>query len=42
MPQSIRLILVVAVLLFAGGVWANLGKAPFSEMRGAWVSQAMR
>ncbi len=38
-----RLILVTAaIFLFGSGIWANLGKAPLSETRGAWVTQAMR
>lgn len=31
-----------AILLLASGIWANLGKVPLSEMRGHWVTQAMR
>ncbi len=38
-----RLILVTAaIFLFGSAIWANLGKAPLSETRGAWVTQAMR
>jgi hypothetical protein len=32
----------VAVLLLGSGIWANVGKTPLSEMRGMWVTQAMR
>lgn len=31
-----------AILLISSGIWANLGKAPLAEMRGLWVTQAMR
>ncbi len=38
-----RLILVTAAIFLVGsGIWANLGKAPLPETRGAWVTQAMR
>jgi hypothetical protein len=33
---------IAAILLFACGLWANMGNAPMSEMKGAWVTQAMR
>ncbi len=32
----------IAIFLIGSGIWANLGKAPLSEMRGVWVTQAMR
>jgi hypothetical protein len=32
----------VVILLLGSGIWANLGKAPLPEMRGMWVTQAMR
>jgi hypothetical protein len=32
----------VVVFLLGSGIWANLTKAPLSEMRGMWVNQAMR
>jgi len=35
------LIITAALMLIGCGVWANVGKAPLSEMRGAWISQAM-
>ncbi len=31
-----------AILLISGGIWANLAKTPLPEMRGLWVTQAMR
>ena len=31
-----------AILLIGGGIWANLAKTPLPEMRGLWVTQAMR
>ena len=31
-----------ALLLISGGIWANLAKSPLQEMRGLWVTQAMR
>ena len=31
-----------AILLIGGGIWANVVKTPLSEMRGVWVTQAMR
>ncbi|WJR80026.1 hypothetical protein [Bradyrhizobium sp. NP1] len=38
-----RLAIVTAVILLLGSaIWANFTKAPMSEMRGAWISQAMR
>lgn len=38
-----RLMVVTAAMFLLGsGIWANLGKAPLSETRGAWVTQAMR
>ena len=38
-----RLCLATAVIFLMGsGIWANLGKAPLSDMRGLWVTQAMR
>ncbi len=37
-----RLILATtAMVLLGSGIWANLGKAPLSEMRGTWITQAM-
>jgi hypothetical protein len=30
------------ILLIGGGIWANLVKTPLPEMRGLWVTQAMR
>lgn len=37
-----RLILATAaVFLLGSGIWANLGKAPLSEMRGVWITQAI-
>jgi hypothetical protein len=42
MRQFARFILATtAVLLLGSGIWANLGKAPLSQMRGVWVSQAI-
>jgi hypothetical protein len=35
-------IVTAAIFLLGSAIWANLTKAPMSEMRGAWVSQAMR
>lgn len=35
-------IATAAIFLFACGLWANMGNAPMSEMKGAWVTQAMR
>jgi hypothetical protein len=32
----------VVILLLGSGIWANVGKTPLSEMRGMWVTQAMR
>jgi hypothetical protein len=31
-----------AILLISGAIWANLAKTPLPEMRGLWVTQAMR
>ncbi len=31
-----------AILLISGGIWANVTKSPLPEMRGLWVTQAMR
>jgi hypothetical protein len=31
-----------ALLLISGGIWANLAKTALPEMRGLWVTQAMR
>jgi hypothetical protein len=31
-----------AVFLFGCAIWANMTNAPLSEMRGSWVTQAMR
>ncbi len=31
-----------AILLIGGGIWANTVKSPLSEVRGVWVTQAMR
>jgi len=36
------LVTSLALLLLGGGIWANVTKAPLSEMRGLWVTQAMR
>jgi hypothetical protein len=33
----------LALLLFGGGIWANLdGGGPLSQNKGAWVSHASR
>lgn len=32
----------LALLLLGCGIWANVSHAPLSEMRGLWVTQAMR
>jgi hypothetical protein len=31
-----------AILLISGGIWANLAKTTLPQMRGVWVTQAMR
>jgi hypothetical protein len=31
-----------ALLLISGGIWANLAKTTLPQMRGVWVTQAMR
>jgi hypothetical protein len=31
-----------AILLIGGGIWANMVRTPLPEMRGLWVTQAMR
>lgn len=31
-----------ALLLIGGGIWANVVRTPLPEMRGLWVTQAMR
>jgi hypothetical protein len=36
------LLAAIGVALFGCAVWANMTRAPMSEMRGAWVTQAMR
>jgi hypothetical protein len=36
------MLMMAAIFLFGCGVWANMANAPLSEMRGAWVTQAMR
>jgi hypothetical protein len=36
------LVLTVALLLFGGGVWANVDGNSLSQSRGAWVSHAIR
>ena len=36
------LVASIALLLLAGGVWANTTRAPLSETRGLWVTQATR
>ena len=42
MRYFVRLILATtAVFLLGSGIWANLGKAPLSEMRGVWITQAI-
>lgn len=32
----------MALLLIGGGIWANLAKTALPQMRGVWVTQAMR
>lgn len=32
----------VTAFLLGSAIWANVTSAPMSEMRGAWVTQAMR
>jgi hypothetical protein len=32
------LVVSVSLLLFASGVWANIGSGSFSQNTGAWVS----
>jgi hypothetical protein len=34
--------LTVALLLFGGGVWANLGGGSLSQNTGAWAAHAIR
>jgi hypothetical protein len=34
--------LSLALLLFAGGIWANVGGGSLSQYKGAWVSHASR
>jgi len=36
------LAVTTAIFLFGCGVWANVGGNAFPEMRGAWVSHALR
>jgi hypothetical protein len=36
------LMISTALLLLGCGVWANVGEGPLPEVRGAWVTQAMR
>jgi hypothetical protein len=36
------LVTSAALLLLGGGIWANMGKTPLSEMRGLWITQASR
>jgi len=36
------LVTSAALLLLGGGIWANIGKTPLSEMRGLWITQASR
>jgi hypothetical protein len=36
------MVATIAIFLIGSGIWANLAKAPLSEMRGVWVTQAMR
>jgi hypothetical protein len=36
------LVTSAALLLLASGIWANIVKTPLSEMRGLWITQAMR
>jgi hypothetical protein len=31
-----------ALLLVSGAIWANVARTPLPEMRGLWVTQAMR
>jgi hypothetical protein len=31
-----------AILLIGGAIWANLANTPLPEMRGLWITQAMR
>jgi hypothetical protein len=43
MRYCVRLMVAtIAIFLIGSGIWANLAKAPLSEMRGVWVTQAMR
>jgi hypothetical protein len=43
MSYRARLVLwITAAFLLGCGVWANVANAPLSQMRGAWVTQAMR
>jgi len=43
MKYTIRVLMTsVALLLFGCGIWANVRSTPLSEMRGLWVTQAMR
>ncbi len=43
MSYLARLMLTtLAIFLFGCAIWANVANAPLSEMRGAWLSQAMR
>lgn len=32
----------ITLFLLGSAIWANVTSAPMSEMRGAWVTQAMR
>jgi hypothetical protein len=36
------LMISTALLLLGCGMWANISDGPLSDVRGAWVTQAMR
>jgi hypothetical protein len=43
MNYTVKVLMVSTTLLLLGcGIWANVGDASLSEMRGAWITQAMR
>jgi len=43
MQHAVRVLATSAALMLLGcGLWANVSNAPFPEMRGLWVTQAMR
>jgi hypothetical protein len=39
-PDVVRI--AIAALLFGAAIWANVSGSSVSQLRGAWVSQAIR